>query len=91
MKTGLKICKCIWDKDYYNKKETMGYIMKKRGWFGWKTFIEVYDGNWTSHFTWSYFQQPPRHGYEVFKLKKDAISFLKTYYRKTKITVVCKG
>ena len=85
-----KFCKRIFEPDFYNKEKRQDWIIKKKGWFGWKTLNEVYDGNWCTHMSWSYFSTPSAcSSYETFKTKKECLLYLKTYYRKIKPKVCC--
>jgi hypothetical protein len=61
-------------KDYYHE-DSVYYIIQKKGWFGWKSLCDIYDGMWASHTGFSYWDTP-----EKFKTKYDAQLFLLTYY-----------
>ena len=66
------------------------YIMvQKKGWFGWKTLVEIYDGNWCWHYHWSYFMKPDRASiYDKFESKEKALLMLKDMYGRLKPTEV---
>lgn len=57
------------------------YGAKRRGLFGWKYLIEIYDGNWSWHFRWLYKRVPDGIGiYDKFVSKKECIKELSRYY-----------
>lgn len=62
------------------KRKDNKIICKKKGIFGWKYLVEVYDGNWAWHYTWSYFLKPNKSGEDVFNNKKEAVKILSDYY-----------
>ena len=71
MKTGLQII------SYQNGK----FGAKRRGLFGWKHLVEIYDGNWSWHYSWSYFLKPDGYGYnDMMDTEKEMITALKGYY-----------
>ena len=83
MKSSFRFIKRYFEADFYNIEKRSDYIIQKKGLFGWKTLIEVYDGNWSFHYSWSYFCSPGVcDTYDTFHSKKEALLFLKTYYRK---------
>ena len=85
MKVKFRIIKICLPPNYYEKKQKIRYYIQKKGWFGWKMLEEVYDGNWASHFTWSYFKKPGHYDFQdSFETRKKAISFLTTFYRRIK-------
>lgn len=91
--TKYRIIKVGIPSDYYNKKAVEYYYIQKKGWFGWKTLEDVYDGNWNSHHAWSYFKS--RHFFHsdinddtAFETRKDAELFLETFLGKRKARVL---
>jgi len=70
MKTTLKIIQY--------KDGTWG--AKRKGLFGWKYLTEIYDGNWSWHYAWLYWE-PDGHGcYDKFATRKACIKQLSEYY-----------
>ena len=51
---------------------------KKKGWFGWTYLDDIYDGNWSSHYGWSY--SPPSASDAKFGSKKEVVEALVKYY-----------
>lgn len=74
--------------DFYHDEPSEDYVIQKKGWFGWKSGIDVYDGNFMSHFGWSYFDEPGRNDpFDTFETVGRAKLFILTHYNQCKITI----
>ena len=82
MKRDIRFCLIVKEPDYYNKEKRVFYTVQKKGWFGWKTFYESYEGDWMVSYGFSYFYKAER-GFG-FKSIEEAILFLRFEYGKNK-------
>jgi len=90
MKKNFRFCKVVLYEDYHNKKKRVYYAIQKKGWFGWKTMSDIYDGNFCYHHSFSYFHKPQHVGMESqFESVEHAISFLRAHYGKKRAEVTC--
>jgi len=85
-----RIIKVYIPANYYYEKEVEYYYIQKKGWFGWKTLSYVYDGNWGSHMSWSYFKSFHQSdlGNDAFKSRKKAKLFLETFLGQRKACIL---
>lgn len=89
MKKKFKFCHRIHQPDFYNDKIREDWIIKKKGWFGWK-YLNVYYGNFGgTDYYWSYLDKPSACNDATFESKWDCMLFLRTYYKKIKICEKC--